>query len=55
MITTLITLLIAVLVGLIVWYVIGLFIADGRIRQVLGLIIGLLILLYALRLFNIGL
>lgn len=54
MITTLITLLIIVLIGLIIWYVIGLFIPDPRIKNIIGLIIGLVILLYALKLFNIA-
>lgn len=53
MISTLITLLIVVLIGLIVWYVISLFIVDTRIRQVISLIIGLVILLYSLKLFGI--
>ena len=48
MITTLITLLILALVLFLVWYVVGMFIKDARIMQIIGVILGLILLLYAL-------
>lgn len=53
MLPAVIQLLVIVLVGLIVWYIVGLFIPDARIMSIVGLIIGLVILLYALTLFNV--
>lgn len=55
MITALITLLIVALVAFIIWYVVGLFISDARIMKVIGLILGLIVLLYGLKLFNVDL
>ncbi len=56
MITHLITLLVVALVAWIVWkYVLGAFIKDAQVMNVIGIIIGLILLLYALRLFGIAL
>lgn len=55
MITSLITLLIVALVLCIVWYVVGIFIKDGTIMRIIGIIMGLVLLLYGLRLFKIAL
>lgn len=49
MITTLIYLLIAALILYIIWYLVGLFI-SGTPHKIIGLILGLILLLYALRL-----
>lgn len=51
MITSLITFLIVAIVACIVFYVITMFIADGRIQKLIGLILGLIVLLYGLKLF----
>lgn len=55
MISSLITLLVVALVAVVVWIVVGTFISDGRIMKLIGLILGLLVLLYGLRLFHIAL
>jgi hypothetical protein len=52
MITTLISLLIAGLVLYVIYYVVGMFI-KGQPLNIIGLVLGLLFLLYALRAFNI--
>jgi hypothetical protein len=52
MITTLISLLIAGLVLYVIYYVVGMFI-KGQLLNIIGLVLGLLFLLYALRAFNI--
>jgi len=54
MITTLITLLIVALLLVVIYYVVGMFI-SGRPLQIIGIILGLLFLIYALRLFNVAL
>jgi hypothetical protein len=54
MITSLITLLIAALVLVVIYYLVGMFI-SGRPLQIIGFILGLVLLLYALRLFNVAL
>jgi hypothetical protein len=54
MITALITLLIVALVMFLVWWIIGKFI-TGTPHQIIGIILGLILLLYALRLFNVAL
>lgn len=54
MITSLITLLIVALVLLVIYFVVGMFI-TGKPLQVIGIILGLVLLLYALKLFNIAL
>jgi hypothetical protein len=53
MITTLISLLITALVLLVIYYVAGMFI-QGRLLQLIGLILGLLFLLNCLRVFNVA-
>ncbi len=55
MITALITLLIVALVCLIIWYIVGMFIKDSRIMAIIGIILGLVVLLYGLRLFHVAL
>ena len=52
MITTLISLLIAGLVLYVIYYVVGMFI-KGQLLNIIGLVLGLLFLLYALRAFNL--
>lgn len=52
MITSLITLLIVALILVVIYLVVGMFI-SGKPLQIIGLILGLLLLLYALRLFHI--
>ena len=52
MITTLITLLIAGLVLYVIYYIVGMFI-KGQPLQIIGIILGLVFLLYALRAFGI--
>ena len=52
MITTLITLLIAGLVLYVIYYVAGVFI-KGQPLKIIGIILGLVFLLYALRAFHI--
>ena len=52
MITTLISLLIAGLVLYVIYYVVGMFV-KGQPLNIIGLVLGLLFLLYALRAFNI--
>ena len=52
MITTLISLLIAGLVLYVIYYVVGMFI-KGQPLNIIGIVLGLLFLLYALRAFNI--
>lgn len=47
MITTLITLLIIALILYLIWYVCGMFI-KGQPHQIIGIILGLIFLLYAL-------
>lgn len=52
MITTLISLLIAALVLYVIFYLVGLFI-KGQPLKIIGIILGLVFLLYALRALNI--
>jgi hypothetical protein len=52
MITSLITLLIAGLVLYVIYYVVGMFI-KGQPLKIIGIILGLVFLLYALRTFNL--
>lgn len=52
MITTLITLLIAGLVLYVIYYIVGMFI-KGQPLKIIGIILGLVFLLYALRAFNV--
>ena len=52
MITTLITLLIAGLVLYVIFYIVGMFI-KGQPLKIIGIILGLVFLLYALRAFHI--
>jgi len=54
MLTSLVTLLIVALVLYVVYFVVGMFI-QGRPLQIIGIILGLLLLLYGLRLFNVAL
>jgi hypothetical protein len=54
MIAALVTLLIVALVLYIVYFVVGMFI-QGMPLQIIGIILGLLLLLYALKLFNVAL
>lgn len=51
MIGTLITLLIVALILYLIWYVCGLFI-KGQPHQIIGIILGLIFLLYALNSFH---
>ena len=51
MITTLITLLIAGLVLYVIYYIVGMFI-KGQPLKIIGIILGLVFLLYALRAFH---
>jgi hypothetical protein len=53
MITTLISLLVAGLVLYVIYYVVGMFI-KGQPLNIIGLALGLLFVLYALREFNIA-
>jgi len=52
MINTLISLVIAGLVLYVIYYVVGMFI-KGQLLNIIGIVLGLLFLLYALRAFNI--
>jgi hypothetical protein len=52
MISTLVSLLIAGLVLYVIYYVVGMFI-KGQLLNIIGIVLGLLFLLYALRAFNI--
>lgn len=52
MISALITLLVVVLIAYLVWYCVGLFI-TGKPLQIIGIILGLMVLLYALKLFGV--
>lgn len=52
MITALIYLLIAALVLYIIYYLVGMFI-QGTPLKIIGIILGLVLLLYALKLFNL--
>ncbi len=52
MITTLISLLIAGLVLYVIYFVVGMFI-KGQLLNIIGIILGLVFLLYALRMFNV--
>lgn len=52
MITTLISLLIAGLILYVIYYVVGMFI-KGQPLKIIGIILGLVFLLYALRVLNI--
>lgn len=54
MITSLITLLIVALVLYVIWYLASLFIKDGTIMKIIGIILGLVLLLYGLKLFHIA-
>lgn len=54
MIEALLTILVAALVGYIVFYLVGLFIKDGNVMKIIGIVIGLLVLLFALRELGIG-
>ena len=47
MISTLITLLILALILYLIWYVVGMFV-KGQPHQIIGIILGLILLLYAL-------
>lgn len=51
MITTLISLLIAGLILYVIYYIVGMFI-KGQPLKIIGIILGLIFLLYALRAFN---
>ena len=53
MLTTLISLLIAGLVLYVIYYIVGMFI-KGRPLNIIGIILGLVFLLYALRAFNVA-
>ena len=53
MITLLIHLLIVALVLWVIYFLVGQFI-QGRPLQIIGIILGLVLLLYALRLFNVA-
>ena len=50
---SLITFLVAVVVALVVFVCVGYFVADSRIRNVVGLILGLVVLLYGLKIFGL--
>jgi len=52
MISAIITLLILALILYLVWYVIGMFI-KGQPHQIIGIILGLILLLYALNLLGL--
>lgn len=52
MISSLITLLIAGLVLYVIYYVVGMFI-KGQLLNIIGIILGLVFLLYALRAFGV--
>ncbi len=52
MIEHLITVLVAALVAYIIFYVVGLFIKDGTVMKIIGIVLGLLLLLYALNQFG---
>lgn len=52
MITSLITLLIVALILVVIYFVIGMFI-QARPLQIIGIILGLVLLVYALKLFNV--
>ncbi len=52
MIASLITFLIVALILLVIWSIVGQFI-TGRPHQIIGWILGLILLLYALRLFGL--
>ena len=52
MITTLISLLITGLVLYVIYYVVGMFI-KGQLLNIIGIILGLVFLLYALRAFHV--
>lgn len=54
LLSPLIHLLIAVLVGLLICICVEVFIKDGRILMIVRLIIGLIVLAYALQLFGIA-
>jgi hypothetical protein len=54
MLTQLVILLVIALVAWVIWkYVLGAFIKDGQIMNIIGIIIGLILLIYALKMFNI--
>lgn len=53
MLTSLITLLVVALVLAIIYYVVGMFL-HGTPLTIVGIILGLVLLLYALRLFNVA-
>ncbi len=55
MITPLITLLICALVLYVIYYLVSLFISDATVLKIVGIILGLALLLYALRLFHFAL
>ena len=55
MITSLITLLIVALVLYVIYYLAGLFIKDGNVMKIIGIILGLVLLIYGLRLFHVAL
>ncbi|MEP6671706.1 MAG: hypothetical protein ABJF10_21275 [Chthoniobacter sp.] len=55
MITSLISLLLCALVLYLIWWVVGLFISDGTIMKIIGIILGLVLLIYGLRVFHIAL
>jgi len=47
--------LVAVLVALIVWWAIGQFLSDARIKNIIGAILALILVIYAITLFLPGL
>lgn len=53
MITALLTFLVVALIVYLVWYLIGLFI-QGTPHQVIGIILGVILLIYALKLFGLA-
>lgn len=53
MLTSLLTLLIVALVLVLIYYVVGMFI-TGKPLQIIGIILGLVLLIYALRLFGVA-
>ncbi len=54
MLESLIVILVAALVGYVIYFLVGLFIKDGTAMKVIGIIIGLLFLLFALRELGVG-
>jgi len=52
MISSLVSVLLVALIAWVLWYIIGQFI-TGPPHQIIGMVIGLLVLLYALQLFGL--